>query len=358
MTETPHRYRGYFFLQSRVALLCAFSLPALLFFAGCASDDDRLIAKLIAEEARRERLESARPTTVPAAGAAGSGIAAENPAEPLQPMQTPTQLTIQPESVVEITVAEDHTLSGVYEVNSASAISFRYVGLVFLGNMTTNTAAEKIRTTLEQRGFKTATVAVNMIKSSRDIVRVTGWVNQPTDLQIGPGSSILLKEALLRAGSLRGKAKGIVVKLKRNGLQDPIPFSDPVEVYPLAGSDGKPRIPPLLLRNNDWVDVSAGEEQQTMGIGEKRIIVLVLNHPSIVRFSNSEPCSIMNLMIKLGDMPKWADMRGVLVLRRGIDGVDEELKVDVTKVLEKVDPDKDVALENGDRVIVRERRFL
>ncbi|MEI6808838.1 MAG: polysaccharide biosynthesis/export family protein [bacterium] len=327
-----------------------------LFSAGCASDrlaGDRRLEQLLADLRTHSSGDSgAAPATAPAA--AVSEI--ESPAAPL-PRLSPVKITIQPETVVEITVGEDQSLTGTYEVNSASAIQFRYVGLVFLGNMTEEAAEKKIKNLLEKdRGFRAATVAVRIIKASYDTIRVSGWVNAETVLKIGPGSEIALSDALLRAGGLRAQAKGIRITIAREGLLNPIPLVGRTnEEYSLVGPDGKSSVPAVALRRNDWVHVSPGEEQ--VGQGEKQIVVMMMSQPSVVRFANNEPCTMMYLLVKIGALPKWVNSRTVLIKRKGQDGIETEIKVDIRKLLESGDPAFDVAIEHGDRVIFNERKL-
>ncbi|MEI6971764.1 MAG: polysaccharide biosynthesis/export family protein [bacterium] len=309
------------------------------------------------EPAVESPVEAAAPAQTPEPSPVVAGTQPEPPAEPPQAAVSRTRITIQPETVVEITVDEDQSLSGTYEVNSASAIQFRYVGLVFLGNMTTSEATVKIKSLLiKERGFRNANVAVRIVKASYDTIRVSGWVNEPTDLKIGPGSQITLRDALLRAKGLRSQAKGTRITIARDGLLNPIPLTGRVnEEYSLMGPDGKASIPRVAVRGNDWVHVSPGDEQ--VGLGEKQIVVMMLSQPSVVRFSNNEPCTMMYLLVKIGKLPKWVDSGNVRVVRKGQDGLEAEIKVDIRPILEAADSKEDIALEHGDRVIFKERRL-
>lgn len=342
-------------LHNRRNLACVASMIPplaciLVFSSACTSDNQRL-QKLIADVRERERSRGTQRTGPESADAAN-----EQPSEPLPVMSRPARITIHPETVVEITVEEDQALSGIYEVNNASAIQFKSMGMVFLGNMSAETAESKIRSLLRERGFRVATVRVHIVKPSWDLVRVSGWVNEPGDLKIGPGSEITLNDALLRAKMLRAQAKGIRITIAREGLLNPIPLTGKTnEVYSLVGSDNKPSIPLVSLRGNDWVHVSPGDEQ--VGMGEKQVIVMMLSQPSVARFSNSEPCTMMYLLVKLGQLPKWVDTRNVLIVRKGQEGVETEVKADIRKLLELGSSEFDVQLEHGDRVIFKERRL-
>ncbi|MEI6218597.1 MAG: polysaccharide biosynthesis/export family protein [bacterium] len=356
---------------------------SLLFVSGCASDSQRLervLASVRAEEfnvhpqarasesqvVRIDEPMQALPPAVPTPARTTVQPEAvketEKPVAPQLVFPSTSRVTIQPETVVEVMVAEDPILSGTYEVNAASAIMFRYVGLVFLGNLTAPEARIKIKNTLEkERGFRVATVEVKIVRASYDTVRVSGWVNEPGDLRIGPGSDITLTEALLRAKGLRAQAKGIKIGVARGGLLNPVPLT-PVkgkgrEEYSLVGPNGEESVPSVPLRGNDWVHIFPGDEQP-VGLGEKQVVVVMVDQPGVVRFSNNEPCTMIYLLAKVGKLSKWIDTRRVLVLRKDKNGNEEEIKVDVRPILEKADSSADVALEHGDRVIFKERRFF
>ena len=67
---------------------------------------------------------------------------------------------------------------------------------------------------------------------------------------------------------------------------------------------------------------------------------------------------MMYLMFKTGGLPKWADDKNVVIVRKGPTGKVEEITVNVRVLLKTGDPADDVPLQNGDRVIVKERRLL
>ena len=242
--------------SSRVTPVLLCLACSLVLASGCASlTDNERLQKLIAE------VRAANAKTAGGVGAVpGTPVSdSEPPAEPSPVLPLPARVTLQPETVVEITVDEDQSLSGTYEVNNASAIRFRYVGLVFLGNMTPEAAETTIKKLLESRGFRTATVKVTIVKASHDTIRVSGWVNEPGLLEIGPGSEISLNDALLRAKGLRAQAKGIKITVARGGLLNPFPVSAAPgrtnEEYALIGPDSKATIPAVMLRGNDVVHV-------------------------------------------------------------------------------------------------------
>jgi len=280
------------------------------------------------------------------------------PIVPLSRVHVPAKVTIQPESVVQVSVKEDPSIDGTYAVSESSAILLRGVGLVFLQNKTAEEASASISRTLLDRGFRSATVELKLVKPSYDRVKITGTVAQPGDLKIGPGAAITLAEALTRAGGLKTQAKGTYVKVVREGLRNPIGIQAKGEKYSLSDANGEPRIPDVELQNNDLVGVFSGDAGIESGLGEKRITMLGDGPRGIVRFADNESCTMLNLMFKVGAISKWIDTRRVEIHRAGEAGKVQIVRVNVERLLKTGEDNDNVTLENGDRVIFKERRIL
>lgn len=269
-----------------------------------------------------------------------------------------TEITIQPDCVVQVTVQEDKSLDGNYPVNEIGAVELGYVGPVILYNKTETEAQEKIRETLKDRGFKTAAVAVKILRASYDKVLVVGAVNKAGQVKIGAGEAISLNDVLLRAGGLRTSVKGAKVKIVRGGLLTPFPTALEGEEYALETEEGKPSIPDVRVRNNDVVNVFSGKAGVVEAGGEKEIIVLgEVGRPGIYRFGANEACTMMHLVFKLGKLPMYANKKEVKIVRANEEGGKQEITVNIEKIVNEGKPEDDVSLENGDRVIVPARKL-
>jgi len=267
-------------------------------------------------------------------------------------------LTIQPDCLVHISVEEDPGLDGSYPVSEIGDVKLGYIGPVILMNKTEAEAARKIESVLKRRDFRNATVRVRIQRASYDKVRVDGAVNQRGLIQIGAGDTIVLNDALLRADGLVPAIRGPKVRVVRGGLTNAMWQSMEGEVYTLLAEDGTPTVPHVSLRNNDIVIVFSTEARGPIGLGEKEILVLgEVGKPGIYRFTGTEPCTMMHLMFRLGGLPTYARRSAVRIVRPNEEGEDEEIIVDIDNILDDGDPDDDIALENGDRVIVPPRRI-
>jgi len=267
-----------------------------------------------------------------------------------------TDLTIQPECIVQVSVEEDPRLNGSYPVNKIGAIELGYIGPIILYNRTEGEAAKKIAEVLRDRHFKKATVKVKILRASYDKVQVSGAVMRPGLIQIGAGDSISLNDALLRAGGIRPSARGAKVKIVRDGLKSALALAMDGDQYPLLTEGGDPNVPDVFLDNNDVAYVFSGHEVTPVEIGEKEILVLgEVKRQGVFAFKPTEPCTMMHLYFKMGGFPPYADQRKVRVLRRDQEGSERELTVNVKEILKEGDPAEDFPLKNGDRVIVPSR---
>ncbi|NQU38638.1 MAG: polysaccharide biosynthesis/export family protein [Lentisphaerae bacterium] len=337
---------------------------------GCATprdydiDVDALLQQLEMEAGMHQPVAAAPVLSAPAPAA---NIPAPAPvmAQPVAPSAEIPQgeLTIQPDCLVQISVAEDPALNGSYPVNEIGAVKLGYVGPVILFNRTEAEAAEKITDILTSRHFRNATVQVRIIRASYDKVRVGGEVINSAQIKIGAGDSISLNDALLRAGGLKPTAKGAKVKVVRNGLRSIVPFASQGEVYSLFTPDGTPAVPEIELRNNDlafvFVPVEEGGGGLSTGGGEKSVIVVgQLTQPGIYSFKDGQNCSMMHLLFRIGSqISPYANLKKVKVIRKSDRGWDEEFIVDADRLMEDGDPAADIPLQHGDRVIIPKRRI-
>jgi protein involved in polysaccharide export with SLBB domain len=339
----------------------------IAWLCGCATQPtDELIAQLLRDDGAllaEERPLPSSPEPTPAAGAPPAAAAAEAPpavreAAAEERVATPAdtgeegRVTVQPETILQINVEEDPSLTGRYVVNDFSAIDFGYVGLVLLHEMTPEQAAAKIKSVLESRYMRRATVTVRISKASYDRVAVWGEVSRGGLIKIGPGTTISMADAILRAGGLKVGASSARVKVVRKGLLSPFQIADEGETY-VFSEGGRPRVPDVSLSNNDIAFVysfAAGPS------GERKILLLgEVATPGVVRFSGDEPCTLLYLLFKIGGLPRFAKSDAIRIVRRDRSGVETEIRANADILLKEGRPEDDVPLENGDKVIVPAR---
>ena len=346
-----------------------------LFITGCATKQDLELDRYL------RAMEAANPGGGAAAAIPAGPDAPEAPVSSLPPPSmgghapadgdiTPGDaLTIQPDCLLMVNVDEDPSLDGTYTVNNLGAVQLKYVGPVFLFNKTEREAARKIEEVLKMRHFSKATVKVRIMRASYDKVEIAGAVAKPGVIQIGAGDSVSLNDLLLRAGGLKVAADKVRVKVVRGGLQSPLAYSLEGEDHYLVDDEGTPRVPDVRLRNGDIVHVVVGTGRPSApdadgvvsagdAVGPKTLLVLgEVRKKGFIQFGPEEPCTMMHLMIKLGGLPPYAKSKAVRVIRRDEDGFEQEFKVDAKRIMGEGNPDDDFPLQDGDRIIVPERRI-
>jgi protein involved in polysaccharide export with SLBB domain len=311
--------------------------------------------------------DSVVPVSTPPEGIVPVMVPAAEPGKgSKQPRPNPAIPTIQPESVLWVSVSEDPSLNGKYMVNDASAIDFGYVGLVFLSDMSVEQAEAELKRILEGRYLKNATVSVKLAKASYDRVGVQGSVAMPGDIKIGPGATISLSEALRRAGGIQGNRENSRVKVVRGGLKTPFGPAAEGDVYSLVTQDGQLKVPDAFLRNDDLVYVftaSSEAAQQPGGVvstgtGGKRVVLLgEVPRRGVIEFAENEPCTLMYLLFKVGGLPRFARADKITVVRRNKDGTETTFLKDGEKLMNNGKPEDDLVLETGDRIVVPARKI-
>jgi protein involved in polysaccharide export with SLBB domain len=286
---------------------------------------------------------------------------------PKPPAPQPAIPTIQPDSVLWISVSEDPSLNGKYMVNDASAIDFGYVGLVFLPDMSIEQAEAEVKRVLEGRYLKNATVSVKLAKASYDRVGVQGSVEMPGEIKIGPGATISLSDALRRAGGIRGNRENCRVKIIRGGMKTPFGPAAEGEISSLVTQDGQLKVPDVFLRNDDLIYLFTPSSDTAQGVpgnagsagaGGKRVVLLgEVPRRGVIEFAENEPCTLMYLLFKIGGLPRFAKADQITVVRRNKDGTEKSFMVDGDKLMNNGKPEDDIVLETGDRIVVPARKI-
>jgi hypothetical protein len=97
-----------------------------------------------------------------------------------------------------------------------------------------------------------------------------------------------------------------------------------------------------------------GFAQETRG--EIEIMVQgTVRKTGVYRFQKDEPCTMMHLLFKMAGLPAHATGRNATIQRKNADGIEVEIKVNIRELMETGEPEKDVPLKHGDRVIFEDR---
>lgn len=345
------------------------AISCCILLSGCASSRSDEIARLLKEIETEDILAwntDKRPAQTPGVKHYDSPDSADAGLPPVntkrsEPAKTTfsnyrpadLEITIQPGCLVQVSVKEDPELDGNYEVNTIGAITLGYIGPIILLNKNANMAAEKITEVLTRRNFRMATVSVKIARASYDRVYVGGDVNNPGEITIGAGDTISLNNALLRAGGIKASIKGAMIKIVNGGLTNAMAYVAKGTIYSLASENGDAAVPGIQLKNNDVAIVLSTESKVATGGGEKEITVLgEVKRPGVFKFADNETCSMMHLMFKIGELPIYANKKEVKIFRKDEHGIEEEIVVDIEKIMDEGRIESDVALEHNDRVLI------
>ena len=74
-------------------------------------------------------------------------------------------------------------------------------------------------------------------------------------------------------------------------------------------------------------------------------------------FAENEPCTLMYLLFKIGGLPRFAKADKIQIVRRGKDGREKAFVVNGESLMNEGNPQDDVVLESGDRIIVPARKI-
>ena len=86
------------------------------------------------------------------------------------------------------------------------------------------------------------------------------------------------------------------------------------------------------------------------------ILVLGANEKeTIYKFKQNESCSIMNLIFKMGKISPYIEMQDVRIIQENEEGNDTEIRIDIKEIMKAGDPQKDIPLKNGDRIVFHPR---
>lgn len=338
------------------ATMSVWACSFLLMASGCASSSEKIDWDAFLKDLSIE------------SSLASDAVGPDLPAEGLPPPPTAEEqgkmageITIQPDCVLQVSVKEDSGLDGSYNVNEISAIQLGYVGPVFLSNMTEKQASDKIQEVLESRYFNRATVTVRILRASYDTVAVSGAVSKSGIIKIGSGDKISLNDALLRSGKVSAAVKGARIRIVRSGMRSAVSSAEDGEVYSLVDDNENPFVPDVYLWNNDiaYVYSSAGRvDQPTDIVSDKTVLVLgEVTRQGFYNFKGGANCTLMNLILQMNGFPAYADSKHIKIIRRDSTGGETEMEVNAKDILEEGDPELDVELEDGDRIIVPARKM-
>lgn len=252
----------------------------------------------------------------------------------------PPQLTIGPGDVLEISVLGVEELSRKVRVLPDGTVTMPLLGNFSIEGYTvpgTESLIERLLT--EKRLVNDPQVSIFVAESVSGSVTVQGAVLAPGSYELFGRSTIL--EVLGRAGGL-SEDRGPEILVLRRGPDDEqirltVDASRLIDEGEISAN--------LRLHPGDIVVVPVARALRVYVTG-------AVDRPGAVDFSSSEGITVLQAITAAGGPTERANLKKVTIKRRGTDGVESSLVVNVKAIQRGKHPD--VALEANDTVVVGE----
>jgi len=247
-----------------------------------------------------------------------------------------------PQDLLQITVFEVEELRGIeLRISDDGNLQHPVLGLVRAEGRTEAEFAADLKEVLESRYVQRATVDVQVTELRSKPISVIGAVNRPGNLPYSGRWTLL--SAITAVGGLAANHGDTIYVHRRaeNGLSDQVSIS----VYDLmVTADPDVNIPIFV---NDLINVPADVEITIYCLGE-------VEQPGAVSFKSSERISLLAAIARAGGLTERAG-KSILIKRSDEGGRQQELTIDYRRVI--AGKDDDVALREGDVIVVRESFF-
>lgn len=250
---------------------------------------------------------------------------------------------IVPGDQIRIAVEEQPSLNRVYPVAGDGTVDLGLIGRVLIADMTVDEAAEQLRTQLEARYFKTATVNVEVAEYVEGNVLVMGAVNAPKPIAITSDSVMTLVEAISSCGGLAREANGAEVRILRwkpgAGMQRETIIVDVASMFESVDFSRD-----QYLRPRDIVFVPRlGDAEQ----GSSEFLALgEVSRPGFHPYS--EGLDVIRAVMRMGGVPKSAQWQSARILRPDTSGGYAVVPVNLARLFGEADMNQNIHVLPGD----------
>jgi polysaccharide export outer membrane protein len=255
-----------------------------------------------------------------------------------EPTQATTGYRIGPKDLLEIKVFEVPELNIERRVGEDGSLNLPLIGEVPVQGLTDIEVADRLKAMLEAKYVQRASVTVQVRDFRSKPISVIGAVRGPGNLAFSGRWTLI--EALTAAGGLTDQHSSTIYVLRRaeNGLSDQIAI-DSEELLVKANPDVN-----IPIVAGDLINVPGQVEVTVFCLGE-------IKTPGAVNFKSGDRITVLTTIARAGGLTERAS-RSLRIKRREASGKEVELKVDFKRILSGKDPD--VALQNGDVIVIKE----
>ncbi len=251
-----------------------------------------------------------------------------------------------------ISVREQADMSRVYAVAGDGSIDFAFAGRVIIAELTSDEAARRLESVLEDKYFKEAHVTISIANFVEGDVLVTGAVRAPGNLPFRGDSILTLMEAISRSGGLAENAAGDRVRILRwvpGGSME----RQSIEVNVRSMLDTMDFSKDQYLRPRDIIVVPfRGEEEgrnEFLALGEVKTPGF---HPY------SADLDVIKAVTRTGGLGEFADWSGARILRPRPSGEYAVIPLDLGRLFSAADMSMNMPLQRGDIFFVPSVRNL
>ncbi len=241
---------------------------------------------------------------------------------------------------IQIQVDELEGLDRELEVAEDGAVAVPEVGRIVAEGLTAEQLALRIRTRLEARGVRRATVNVSVTTRSSRPVSILGAVSSPGVHHVPRRATLM--EVILGAGLAEAHGPDIVISRRAaNGLSDEIRIT--VEDL-LETGESRVNIP---IFAGDLIRVPPARELTVYFLG-------AVGETGSLTFRGDKPVTLLTTLVAAGGLTETASNK-IVIRRLEASGERREIVVNYRRILNGEDPD--VELEDGDIISVKESFF-
>jgi polysaccharide export outer membrane protein len=283
-----------------------------------------------------------------AAGLAAAASGAQDP--PQAKAQTPVQTQeakdifvrayrIGPGDLLELKVFEVDQLSQTVRVSEDGSITLPLLGRVVVEGLTQDGVVQKLTGLLQAKYVKNPQVTIFIKEYKNQQVAVIGAVEKAGSYELVGRKNLL--QIISMAGGFSENASDVIFILRE--APDGATSTIPIDLKDLMGNGNqKLNIP---IEPNDVINVPVDKEIRVFVMGR-------VNRPGAVTSKLSEGVTLLQAIADAGGLAEGAKESAVLVTRKGKDGKEQKLKINLKDILKG--RRKDLVLQEGDVVYVPE----
>ena len=255
---------------------------------------------------------------------------------------------VVPGENLEVFVNEDPSFNGIYQVRRGGYIIMPQVGRIAVAGKSLSAAEAAVKRALQSSQLHNASVMIER-KAGADIengplIYLSGEFHNPGQWHIPSGITPTLVNVILSSGGVSDKADLTRVRVMR-----------------IAASKGvveEVNVDKILQGGGLTSDITLGEgDVVTIPAGPSNLVYITGNvaHQGSFPLKQGERISAYAAILQNGGFARFADQKGVYVLRALPDGTKAKMPVDVSAIKKGQRPD--VQLQTNDILVVPEKWF-